>query len=137
MWLVAAIVFFIIEAIVPGLISLWFGIAAMITMILSSFIKNFLYEFYVFIVLSGIIFLLTKKISKSWRTRKIEQVDRIIGSIVEISDINDKGFYEIYLDGKNWTGKCIDSLEVGEKAKVIKIEGIKLILEKIEQKKYF
>ncbi len=132
-WLGAAVVFFIIEAAVPGLVSLWFGIAAAITMIVSPFIKSIKYEFYFFIILSAIIFFLTRKISKSWKTRKKDRVDRIRGSIVEIKSINDKGFYEIYLDGKNWSGKSSEDLEVGEKAEVIGIEGIRLILKKIEK----
>ncbi len=133
-WLGISIVFFIIEAIVPGLISLWFGIAAAITMILSPFLDNYFHEFYVFIILSIIIFIITKKVSKNWKTKKRDKVDRIRGSIVEIKSINDKGLYEIYLDGKNWTGKSYDSLEVGEKAEVIGIEGIRLVLKKLEDK---
>ena len=46
MWLAAAIIFFVIEAVIPGLISLWFGIAAVITMMCSPFIRDILYEFY-------------------------------------------------------------------------------------------
>ena len=61
-WFAAAVIFFVIEAVIPGLVSLWFGIAAVITMICSPFMKNILYEFYLFIVLSGIIFFLTRKI---------------------------------------------------------------------------
>ena len=47
--------------------------------------------------------------------------------------MNDKEQYDIYLDGKNWTGRCDESLEVGEEAEVIGIEGIKLILKKIKK----
>lgn len=131
-WLGIGIVFFIIEAIIPGLISIWFGIAAMITMIISTFIDNIFYQFYIFIILSGIIFVITKNISKKWRERKKENLDRIRGQIVEIRSIKNNGDYEIYLDGKNWIGKSSESFEVGEKARVAKIEGIKLILEKVD-----
>lgn len=131
-WLGIGIVFFIIEAIIPGLISIWFGIAAMITMIISTFIDNIFYQFYIFIILSGIIFVITKNISKKWRERKKENLDRIRGQIVEIRSIKNNGDYEIYLDGKNWIGKSNESFEVGEKVRVTRIEGIKLILEKID-----
>lgn len=131
-WLGIGIVFFIIEAIIPGLISIWFGIAAMITMIISTFIDNIFYQFYIFIILSGIIFVITKNISKKWRERKKENLDRIRGQIVEIRSIKNNGDYEIYLDGKNWIGKSSKSFEVGEKVRVTRIEGIKLILEKVD-----
>lgn len=131
-WLGIGIVFFIIEAIIPGLISIWFGIAAMITMVISAFIANIFYQFYIFIILSGIIFVITKNISKKWRERKKENLDRIRGQIVEIRSIKNNGDYEIYLDGKNWIGKSSESFEVGEKVRVTRIEGIKLILEKVD-----
>ena len=131
-WLGIGIVFFIIEAIIPGLISIWFGIAAMITMVISTFIDNIFYQFYIFIILSGIIFVITKNISKKWRERKKENIDRIRGQIVEIRSIKNNGDYEIYLDGKNWIGKSSESFEVGEKVRVARIEGIKLVLEKVD-----
>ncbi len=131
MWLAAAVVFFVVEAGISGLISLWFGIAAIITMLCSPFINNVIYEFYLFIVLSAVIFLLTKNMSKAWRERKKDTLDRITGSIVKVRGMNEREDYDIYLDGKNWIGKCNESLEVGEEAEVIGIEGIKLILKKI------
>lgn len=133
MWLAAAVIFFVVEAVIPGLISLWFGIAAVITMMCSPFIEDILYEFYLFTVLSGIIFFLTRKICRKWKKNKKDTVDRIRGSIVTVRGINDKGQYDIYLDGKNWTGRCDESLEVGEEAEVIGIEGIKLVLKKINK----
>lgn len=133
MWLAAAVIFFVIEAVIPGLISLWFGIAAVITMMCSPFIEDILYEFYLFTVLSGIIFFLTRKICRKWKKNKKDTVDRIRGSIVTVRGINDKGQYDIYLDGKNWTGRCDESLEVGEEAEVTGIEGIKLVLKKINK----
>lgn len=133
MWLAAAVIFFVIEAVIPGLISLWFGIAAVITMMCSPFIEDILYEFYLFTVLSGIIFFFTRKICRKWKKNKKDTVDRIRGSIVTVRGINDKGQYDIYLDGKNWTGRCDESLEVGEEAEVIGIEGIKLVLKKINK----
>lgn len=123
-WLVAA---------VPGLVSVWFGMAAVVTMLVSPFVKNFLYEFYIFIIFSGILFFFTRKIAKSWKEKRKDKLDRIRGTVVEVKSINDKGLYEIYLDGKNWTGKSSDSLEVGEKVQVVDIEGIKLVLKKLEK----
>lgn len=131
-WFAAAVIFFVIEAVIPGLVSLWFGIAAVITMICSPFMKNILYEFYLFIVLSGIIFFFTRKICREWKKNKKDTVDRIRGSIVKVRGMNEREQYDIYLDGKNWIGRCDESLEIGEEAEVIGIEGIKLILKKIK-----
>lgn len=132
-WLIVAVIFFVVEAIVPGLVSLWFGISATITMLLSPLVKNMIYEFYIFIILSAILFIITRTFVKSWRKNRKDVLDRIRGAIVEVKSINDKGLYEIYLDGKNWIGKSDSSLEIGEKVQVIDIEGIKLVLKKIEK----
>lgn len=90
-WLVAAVLFFIVEAAVPGLVSVWFGMAAVVTMLVSPFVKNFLYEFYIFIILSGILFFFTRKIAKSWKEKRKDKLDRIRGTVVEVKSINDKG----------------------------------------------
>lgn len=132
-WLIVAVIFFVVEAIVPGLVSLWFGISATITMLLSPLVKNMIYEFYIFIILSAILFIITRTFVKSWRKNRKDVLDRIRGAIVEVKSINDKGLYEIYLDGKNWIGKSDSPLEIGEKVQVIDIEGIKLVLKKIEK----
>ena len=49
---------------------------------------------------------------------------------MEIKDIDEKGNYILYLDGKHWLGKSEVPLNVGDKAKILKIEGIKLVLER-------
>ena len=71
-----------------------------------------------------------KKYCKKIRSQKNDKVDRITGTVVEIKDIDEKGNYVIYLDGKHWLGKSEAPLNIGDKAKILKIEGIKLVLEK-------
>ena len=49
---------------------------------------------------------------------------------MRFKEIDERGNYIIYLDGKHWLGKSETLLNVGDKAKILKIEGIKLVLEK-------
>ena len=129
-WLVGAIIFAVIEFIVPGLISIWFAISAVVTMFFSMIVDDILYQGYFFIVISLILLLLTRRYCKKIRNEKNDKVDRIINSVVEIKDIDKNGNYVIYFDGKHWLGKSDTTLNIGDKAKIIKIEGIKLILKK-------
>lgn len=129
-WLIGAIIFAVVEFIVPGLISIWFAISAVATMFFSMLIDNILYQGYFFIIVSIVLLLLTRSYCKKIRSQKNDKVDRIIGTIIEIKDIDEKGNYIIYLDGKYWLGKSETLLNIGDKAKILKIEGIKLVLEK-------
>ena len=129
-WLVGAIIFAVVEFIVPGLISIWFAISAVATMFFSMVIESILYQGYFFIIVSIVLLLLTRSYCKKIRSQKNDKVDRITGTVVEIKDIDEKGNYIIYLDGKYWLGKSEAPLYIGDKAQILKIEGIKLVLEK-------
>ncbi len=129
-WLIGAIIFAVVEFVVPGLISIWFAISAVATMFFSMAIESILYQGYFFIIFSIVLLLLTRSYCKKIRSQKNDKVDRITGTVVEIKDIDEKGNYIIYLDGKHWLGKSEASLNIGDKAKILKIEGIKLVLEK-------
>ena len=129
-WLVGAIIFAVIEFIVPGLISIWFAISAVITIFFSMIVEKVLYQGYFFVVVSVLLLLITRNYCKKIRSQKNDKVDRITGTIVEIKEIDERGNYIIYLDGKHWLGKSEAPLNIGDKAKILKIEGIKLVLEK-------
>lgn len=129
-WLVGAIIFAVIEFIVPGLISIWFAISAVITIFFSMIVEKVLYQGYFFVVVSVLLLLITRNYCKKIRSQKNDKVDRITGTVVEIKELDERGNYIIYLDGKHWLGKSETLLNVGDKAKILKIEGIKLVLEK-------
>lgn len=129
-WLALFILFVIIEVSFPALVSIWFAISAMILTILSGHINNLLYEFYIFIVLSLLLLVLTKPIVKKI-TRKRNPIDeRIFGKKVKIIKISNEGLYEVKLDGKHWKAICDESLEIGDYGIVEKYEGNKLVLTK-------
>jgi len=136
-WLIAMVIFFIIEAIVPGLISIWCGMSALLTAIFAYFVKDITYQIYFFLIWSVILFLLTRNYLKEFMEKKKKEndgVERIIGKTVTIKRVNYNNTYNIYLDGKHWTGISEEKFQQGELAKVQKIQGIKLVLEKITEK---
>ena len=63
-WLIGAIIFAVIEFIVPGLISIWFAISAVITIFFSMVVESIIYQGYFFIVISIILLLLTRSYCK-------------------------------------------------------------------------
>ncbi len=113
------------------LISIWFALAAGILTLTSGYIPDMMKQFYLFVTLSFIFIMITRPLSKKILSRRKDKIEsRIIGQIVEIKKVISPGEYETYLDGKHWKAKCDKELHVGDKAKVLKIQGIKLILEK-------
>lgn len=130
-WFVLTIVFAVGEVAAPGLISIWFALSAGILTLTSKFIVDPMNQFYLFVVLSLGFLAVTRPLSKkilSKRNYRLE--DRIIGQVVVIEKVLDDGRYEVTLDGKHWKAVCSEKLEEGSRGKVLRIEGIKLILEK-------
>ena len=131
LWLVLTIAFLIGELAAPGLICIWFALAAGILTLTARFIESPMNQFYFFIVLSFGFLAVTRPLSKKiLAKRKYKIEDRIIGQLVVIERVLESGDYEVKLDGKHWKAICDTELSVGSRAKVLKIEGIKLILEK-------
>ena len=89
-WLIGAIVFAVVEFIVPGLISIWFAISAVATMFFSMVIESILYQGYFFIIVSVVLLLITRSYCKKIRSQKNDKVDRITGTVVEIKEIDEK-----------------------------------------------
>ena len=133
-WLIGAVFFAVVELMVPGLISIWFALAAAITIFFSMAVESVLYQGYFFVILAAILLASTRKFSKKILEKKDGSVDRIVGSIVEVKGIGQNENYEIYFDGKHWLGKSDEELQIGDKVKILKIEGIKLVLKKLTDK---
>ncbi len=130
-WLALTVVFAVGEVMAPGLISIWFALSAGILTLVARFIESPLNQFYLFVTLSMAFLVVSRPLSKKLLgKRKYRLEDRIIGQIVVIEEVLDDGRYEVTLDGKHWKAVCQEKLEKGSRAKVLRIEGIKLILEK-------
>lgn len=133
-WFFIGLAFVVIEGLSFGLISIWFAIGAFVAMFFTHLPID--YQFYIFIAVSGISLLLIRKTALHHLKGKSKELDRITKSEVKIDSIEQRGSIEIYtvkLDGKIWEAICDKKLEIDELAQVEKIQGNKLILNKIEK----
>ena len=90
----------------------------------------------VFIVVSGIALIITKPIVKKLRVRKIEptNLDRIIGKEgVVTKEISKNTYGEVNVKGSIWTATSKKEIKKGASIKVLKIEGVKLLVEEIKE----
>ena len=134
-WLAAAVVLFIIEAAVPGLISLWFGIGALIAAVAALLKAPFWLQVAVFAAGSLITLILTRPLVKKYVNSKVQptNADAVIGKeciVTErIDNINGTGAVKVW--GKVWTAISYDGIVIDEGCRAIvrEIRGVKLVVE--------
>lgn len=138
-WLIAAIVLAVVEVATTSLVSIWFVFGALVSMIFAYFGLPFYAQIIAFILVSGIIMLFVRPFAKKIAYQKTTptNADRIVGSegvIVEgIDDLSNLG--QVKVMGQIWSAKTEDGSKLAKDTivKIIKIEGVKAIVAKVEE----
>ena len=139
-WLIIAGVCFIIEMATVGFFVFWFGIGALLSMLVSIFCpENILLQSIVFVVSSVILLFLTKPLVDRF-TRKDKKVETNAYSIIckkgiVIQDINSTyGIGQVKISGEVWSAKSDDNdiIKKGSQIEVVKIEGVKAVVKPIK-----
>lgn len=136
-WLIIAGVCFIIEMMTVGFLVFWFGIGALLTMIISLiFPDNLILQATIFVISSTLLIFLTKplvkKISKSDKKVATNAYSIIGKKGIVTQDINPTfGIGQIKVAGEVWSAKTSDgsTIEKGTQVEIIKIDGVKAIVE--------
>lgn len=130
-WLGIVICLALIEILTINLTTIWFVASGLISLVISIFIDNYILEFSVFVI-GGVLLLvftrsyLTTKFSSNIKTN----LDRVIGMkgiVTEEITKNNPG--EVKVDGKRWTAISNKNIGKNKEVKIIKIDGVKLIVE--------
>lgn len=134
-WLGLIIVLAIIEAMTVNLVSIWFIISGLFALITSFIFDNFLIQFAIFVVLGVILMITTRKTLEEKLVRKEKtNLDRIIGMKGVVTEVIDElKVGEVKVDGKAWSAVASTKLSVGEVVKILKINGVKLEVERWEE----
>ena len=134
-WLVAMIVLVIVEAMVPGLVSIWFALGALAALVSALLNAPVWLQIVWFLVVSILALVLTKPLVKKFQSGRIQptNADAVIGKeCVVVEEVNNVlGTGAVTVDGKTWTARNVDEKAVskpGEVKTVEKIEGVKLII---------
>ena len=135
-WLIAMLVLLGVEAAVPGLISIWFALGAFAALISAMFHAPLWLQLVWFVVVSLLSLALTRPLAQKYVNGRTTptNADMVIGrdAVVteEIDNLHARG--AVLLDGKTWTARMAkeeDTAPVGEAVRVLRIEGVKLIVE--------
>lgn len=138
-WLVLLVAFAIIEAATVQLVSVWFAVGALGALAAVFAHADFKVQLAVFIAVSLLSFVLTRPLVKKFTKSGIQSTnaDRCIGKtavvIEEIDNLNAKG--QVKVNGNIWSARSSDGSVIPENTlvKVLKIEGVKVIVEVIKE----
>lgn len=136
-WLIIAGLFIIIETFTSGFLIFWFGIGALVSMIISIFIEDIFIQTIIFIISSVILIFATKPFVKKFTNSQTisTNINSLIGKtgivVKEIDNLASIG--QVKVNGELWSAKSIDNQIISENTKVeiIKIDGVKLIVKTI------
>ncbi len=127
-WGVLFAIFAIGEVLIPGLVSVWLAIAALIMMPISLFVKSLEIQAIIFCVLSLIFIAFFRKIFKFYLNGK-ESLGTEKVKIVKLTSVeNDNYIYDVRFKGGIWTAIANLELKPGDIANIVKFEGNKIIL---------
>ena len=140
-WLFLVVVLLIIELVTVGLTTIWFAAGSVSAFLLSLAGLGIGWQIGVFLVVSIVLFVFTRPWAMKYVNKKSEKTnyEGVIGRTVKVTqEINNteqtgKAVY----DGQEWTARRADDntvIEAGQLARVVRIEGVKLIVREKEEK---
>lgn len=131
-WLAAMIVFGVVEAATVGLVSIWFAVGALASLIAAALNAPVILQVAVFVAGSLITLLVVRPLAAKYiNGRRVPtNADRVIGQeavVTEaIDNLNAQG--QVKVAGTPWTARSADDapIPVGTTVRVLRIEGVKL-----------
>lgn len=133
-WLIALVAFAFLEAVSIGLVSIWFGIGALVALLASFFITNPWIQLAIFLVVSLVALLAIRPLARKYMTPKqvATNVDRLIGMqalvLEEVNPLTATGVVKV--SGVVWSAKTEDESPIPAESVVFihDIQGAKLVV---------
>ena len=136
LWLGVFLLCLILEAATPGsLVSIWLAAGALVAMLCSFGIKSFGVQVVIFLVISFVTFALIRPAARKLFGPKLEptNADRLLGETAVVTQTIDNlaAAGQVQVKGRYWTARSADDtpIEAGAQVKVLRLEGVKLIVE--------
>ena len=136
-WLSIVIVLSILELITTQLVSIWFVIAGIVTLVVSLFIDSIPIQIAIFVVLTVLLLIVTKPMVrkimdfKKTSTNSDKNIGRKAFVTTEINNKEETG--EVKIDSMFWSARSVDDTVIPKNSEVIieNIKGVKLIVKKV------
>jgi len=137
-WLAVAIIMAIIEAATMGLTTIWFGLAALISMVLAFFNIPMVWQVLIFLVISGVLLIFTRPVAVKKLNIGKEKTnsESLVGqSAVVIAEITQDQKGQVKVGGQIWSAASVNTSSVGvdSRVKIERIEGVTLIVSVVNE----
>lgn len=135
-WLGLVITLTLIEVLTTNLVTIWYIASALIALVLSFFIDNYLIQFSIFVIVGTILLFTTRDYLLKLVVKRKEKtnLDRVIGmTAIVTEEITKNKPGEVKVDGKKWTAIANKKIKVDSTVKVLEIEGVKLRVEEVSE----
>ena len=139
LWLIALVLFGIVEAATAGLVCIWFAVGALAALLAALLGAGVLVQVVVFAVVSAAALAVTRPLVRRMTAGKAvaTNADRVLGAAAKVTEPidNENSTGAVYVDGKTWTARSADGsvIPAGEQVRVASMEGVKLIVKLCEK----
>lgn len=138
-WIAAIVLFGLAEAATAGLVSIWFVAGSVAALVCCSLGGALGLQLVLFVVVSLGTLIATRPLARRMldRTLTPTNADRVLSDAAKVTERidNENSTGAVYADGKTWTARSAngDVIEKGTMVQVVKMEGVKLFVEKKEE----
>lgn len=137
-WLIAFFAFAVGEAVTVGLVSVWFAVGALAALFAAALGAVLWLQIAIFLGVSALALALFKPLSAKYLKPKQSptNADRVIGAAARVTETidNTQATGQVKACGQIWTARSAQDVVIpaGTDVKVLRIEGVKVIVEAIK-----
>ena len=123
-----------VEAATPILVSIWFSVGALVSMLAAYFDASITVQLLLFVFVSIAALVGLRPLTKRFINPHIvpTNADRLLGGKAQVTETidNNHAVGAVYIDGKTWTARSEDGsvIPAGEQVEVVRMEGVKLFV---------
>lgn len=139
-WIALIIIFLLVEMITVGLTTIWLAGGAFIAFLLSMIHTPVAVQIVAFLLVSFVLIYFTRP----WATKYINSrrtktnADSLIGQVIKVTEEIDNAELKgkVIANGIDWSARTADdqqNIEAGKMVRVLRIEGVKLIVEPVNE----
>ena len=140
LWLGAAVLFGVVEALTAGLVSIWFVAGAAAALIGALLGAGTGVQVALFLAVSAAALAATRPLVRRFTKdgTVATNADRALGETAKVTEAIDNAASTgaVYVDGKTWTARSADGsvIPAGTVVEILRMEGVKLFVKKLEEK---
>ena len=140
LWLGLTIILGVVELLSLGLTSIWFAAGALCAFVCALLGFSIIVQVVGFVIVSLVLLFFTRPLalrylnSGTTKTNAEALVGRTVRVTGDISNLKDEG--QVTVNGLEWTARSAEdtcTFRKGDLVKIVRIEGVKLIVEKSEE----